>query len=130
MHALVVDDSRAIRVIIGRLIKSLGYEVVEAGNGQEALAALEGCSDPRLALVDWNMPVMNGLEFVQAVRSNPRWAELNLVMVTTESELAQVQRALEAGANEYVMKPFTVDVLRDKLTMLGLTTGGDNHGPV
>ena len=120
MIALVVDDSRAIRSIVGRLVRSLGYEVVEAGDGREALAALEGCSDPRLALVDWNMPVMNGLEFVQAVRANPRWDGVTLVMVTTESEMNHIQKALEAGANEYVMKPFTADVLRDKLTILGL----------
>ena len=120
MNALVVDDSRAIRTIVGRLVKSLGFEVVEAGDGQEALRALAGCSDPRLALVDWNMPTMNGLEFVQAVRADGRWADVKIVMITTESELSQVQKALDAGANEYVMKPFTVDILKDKLMILGV----------
>lgn len=119
MNALVVDDSRAIRSIVGRLVKSLGFDVVEAGDGQQALTALEGCADPRLALVDWNMPIMNGLEFVQAVRANPKWNGMTLIMVTTESQVAYMERAFAAGANEYVMKPFTAETLREKLTVLG-----------
>jgi two-component system chemotaxis response regulator CheY len=72
-----------------------------------------------LALVDWNMPVMDGLEFIQAVRREPTWNSLRLVMVTTETESEQVQRAMTAGANEYVMKPFTAEVLIAKLSLLG-----------
>lgn len=119
MNALVVDDSRAMRTIVGRLVKSLGFDVLEAGDGREALTVLATCPNPRVALVDWNMPNMNGLEFVQAVRADSRWSDVKIVMVTTESELPQIQKALAAGANEYVMKPFTVEMLKDKLMILG-----------
>lgn len=71
-------------------------------------------------LVDWNMPEMNGLEFVQAIRTNPKYSEIPLMMVTTETEIEQMYKALEAGANEYVMKPFTDDVIADKLRLLGV----------
>lgn len=120
MRVLIVDDSRAIRTMIGRIMKELGFETCDAGNGREALTVLEGGPLPELALVDWNMPEMNGLEFVEAVRARPEWADLRLVMVTTETEMTQVARALTAGANEYVMKPFTADVLREKLELLQL----------
>jgi len=124
MQALVVDDSRAMRIIIGRVLKELGYEVLEAGHGGEAIERLKTAPGVSLAMVDWNMPVMNGYELVQAVRSDARWSDLTLIMVTTESESSQVMKALDAGANEYVMKPFTVDILREKLAMLGLAPQG------
>jgi len=124
VQALVVDDSRAMRIIIGRVLKELGYEVLEAGHGGEALERLKAAPGISLAMVDWNMPVMNGFELVTAVRADARWSELTLIMVTTESESSQVMRALDAGANEYVMKPFTVDILREKLAMLGLAPQG------
>ena len=124
MQALVVDDSRAMRIIIGRVLKELGYEVLEAGHGGEALERLKAAPGISLAMVDWNMPVMNGFELVTAVRADARWSELTLIMVTTESESSQVMKALDAGANEYVMKPFTVDILREKLAMLGLAPQG------
>jgi two-component system chemotaxis response regulator CheY len=123
MHALVVDDSRAIRLILRRFLQEIGFEVAEAGNGIEALEALTDLyetADPALCLVDWNMPEMNGIEFVGAVRAKAEWAGIRLVMVTTENEMSQVVRALEAGADEYVMKPFTKEVIIDKLSLLGL----------
>jgi len=118
---MIVDDSRAIRVMIGRIMVSLGFETSEASNGQEALDALVKGPVPELALVDWNMPVMDGLQFVQAARARPAWAAMRIVMVTTETEMSQIIRALDAGANEYVMKPFTAEVLREKLELLQLT---------
>ena len=124
MQALVVDDSRAMRIIIGRVLKELGYEVLEAGHGGEAIERLKAAPGISLAMVDWNMPVMNGYELVKAVRADARWEELTLIMVTTESESAQMAKALDAGANEYVMKPFTIDILREKLAMLGLAPQG------
>jgi two-component system chemotaxis response regulator CheY len=75
---------------------------------------------PDLCTIDWNMPVMDGLQFVNAVRANPAWRPVTLVMVTSESEQSQIVRALAAGAHEYVIKPFTADALRDKLALLGL----------
>jgi two-component system chemotaxis response regulator CheY len=118
---LVVDDSRAIRTIIGRILKELGFEVEEAGHGKEALERLRQKGKVELALVDWNMPEMNGLDFLAAARANPDWRDMPIVMVTTETEMAQMARALEAGANEYVMKPFTKEVLCEKLQLLGLS---------
>jgi len=120
VRALVVDDSRAIRSIIGKAVKELGFEVIEAGHGGEALERLRTHGVMDLALVDWNMPEMNGFEFVVAARANPAWKDMIILMVTTETEMSQMQLALEAGANEYVMKPFTRDVLREKLQLVGL----------
>jgi two-component system chemotaxis response regulator CheY len=118
MRALVIDDSRAVRIIIGNILRDIGMEVVEAGNGREALDQLKHHPDVELVLVDWNMPVMNGLEFIQAVRAQRSYDGLRLLMVTTETETDQVLRALNAGANEYVMKPFTKDILLAKLSLL------------
>ncbi|GAB4062642.1 chemotaxis response regulator CheY [Angustibacter speluncae] len=120
MKALVVDDSRVMRRIVIRTLDELGYECVEAGDGQEALDRLAEGFVPDLACVDWNMPVMDGLTFVTSVRAEPRWRSITLMMVTTESEHSQIVRALAAGAHEYLIKPFTSDALRDKLDLLGL----------
>jgi two-component system chemotaxis response regulator CheY len=123
VRALVVDDSRAIRSIIGKTIKELGFELFEAGHGREALDRLAEVGRVDLILVDWNMPEMNGFDFLVAARGNPAWKDTVIMMVTTETEMSQMQRALEAGANEYVMKPFTKDVLREKLQLVGLAAG-------
>jgi two-component system chemotaxis response regulator CheY len=121
MRAMVVDDSRAMRTLLRNLLKSTGLEVVaEAGNGIEALTALRAAGTVDVALVDWNMPEMNGFEFIQAVRADDTWAAMRIIMVTTESEIEKMTKALEAGANEYIMKPFTKDAIRDKLQLLGV----------
>lgn len=120
MKALVVDDSRAIRMIIARQMKALGFVTQEAANGQEALAALHSSGPFDIALVDWNMPVMNGLEFVCAVRGDRGLDEMAIMMVTSESEQEQVQRAIDAGASEYLMKPFSTEAIEEKLLILGL----------
>ena len=122
MHALVLDDSRAMRMILRRILKDCGYEVLEAGDGKEALEVVAAAPElPVLALIDWNMPVMNGLEFVKAVRAEPEYKQMTLMMVTTESEHGQIVRALAAGAHEYVLKPFTNEAITEKLSLLGLT---------
>jgi len=121
MRAIVVDDSRATRMILKRALAREGFEVVEAGDGRQALDELEKTGPLELALVDWNMPVMTGYELIREVRSRASLNSMAIMMVTTETEASQVQRALEAGANEYVMKPFTEDMLREKLLLLGLT---------
>jgi len=119
--ALVIDDSRAIRMILGRILNGFGYEVCSAANGRQALAMIGAQSlDLSVILVDWNMPEMNGLEFVKAIRSDSRLGEVPLVMVMTETESDQIHLALEAGADEYVLKPFTDDVIADKLRLLGV----------
>src|SRR5438105_2479066 len=127
MRALVVDDSRAIRGIVGRIVKEAGFDVVEAANGREALDRLrEAGGSIGLALVDWNMPVMDGLELVKAVRGDGAYGDLAIIMVTTEAEAAQVEQALEAGANEYLMKPFNKEALAEKLALLGLSAAADD----
>lgn len=119
MRALVIDDSKTMRLILGRLLRELGFEIAEAGDGQRGLELLREGPRPVLALVDWNMPVMNGLEFIQAVRADDSYAQMLLMMVTTESGPEQITQALEAGANEYVMKPFTKETIRAKLNVMG-----------
>lgn len=120
MHALVVDDSRAMRSILARLMTGLGFEVSQAGDGAQALAVLDTGVRPDVCLVDWNMPVMDGLEFIKTVRSREELRNISLMMVTTESEQGQIVRALAAGAHEYVIKPFSDEVIAGKLALLGL----------
>ncbi len=127
VQAIIIDDSRAMRLILRRIIAKVGFDAVEAGDGQAALDRIAELPEPpQLALVDWNMPVMNGLDFVTTVRKDPRLRDMTLVMVTTESEQSQIVRALAAGAHEYVIKPFTEDSMLDKLALLGLTPTGAN----
>jgi two-component system chemotaxis response regulator CheY len=117
VQSLVIDDSRAMRLILGRMLRELGFTVVEAANGREALDHL--ASAPDLVLVDWNMPEMTGIEFLEAMRQPPYSSTAKVIMVTTETEIPQVMRALGAGADEYLMKPFTRDSVLDKLHLLG-----------
>ncbi len=123
MRALVLDDSRAMRTILGRILVDLGFETVEAADGPAALAELRQGPAFDLALVDWNLPGMSGLEVVQAVRADPVFDRVRLLMVTTETELERVARALDAGADEYIMKPFTREMLVDKLALIGIAVG-------
>ena len=119
--ALVVDDSKTIRMIIRRILVELGYEVCEAGNGVEALKVMETeKSSVELVLADWNMPEMNGLELLKSLRQLPELASLKVIMVTTETEMGQMALALAEGANEYVMKPFTKEILKEKLELVGI----------
>ena len=120
MRALIIDDSRAMRRILRGIVEPMGFEVSEAGNGKQGLEQLNQLEDVELVLVDWNMPEMNGLEFVQAVRSDDSRRDLKLVMVTTETEPAKMARAMMAGVDEFVMKPFTQDILVDKLRLIGV----------
>jgi two-component system chemotaxis response regulator CheY len=110
-----------MRRIVGRILGDAGFEVLEAGDGQEALRVLEGLdAPPDLACVDWNMPVMDGLTFITEVRKRPEWRSITLMMVTTESESDRIVRALAAGAHEYLIKPFTGEAMLEKLDLLGL----------
>lgn len=122
MKVIVVDDSRAIRSVIARMMREMGHGVYEAGNGQEALASLQAMPEkPDLVLLDWNMPVMDGFACLQAIRKQPGNASVKVMMITTETEMERMQMALSAGANEYMMKPFTPEALREKLSLLGLS---------
>ena len=117
--AVVIDDSRPVRMILTKMLSELGYEVSQAANGREALEVVQQAEGvPSLVLVDWNMPEMNGLEFIRNFRAQHRFACVPLIMVTTETEIGHVQLALEAGANEYVMKPFTKEMVLEKIRMM------------
>jgi two-component system chemotaxis response regulator CheY len=118
MRALLIDDSGSMRAILRRYMQQLNYEVVEAANGEEGLKRFKEVPQIDLALVDWNMPVMDGLAFVRALRENKEYERVKVMMVTTVSDAVHMSQALEAGANEFVMKPFTLDILEQKITML------------
>ncbi len=108
-------------MILAKTLKELGFEVREAANGREALEVIEvEKTAVTLVLADWNMPEINGLELLKRLRQNPDLSSLVVIMVTTETELDQMAAALEAGANEYIMKPFTKDILVEKLQMAGV----------
>jgi two-component system chemotaxis response regulator CheY len=118
MRALVVDDSRTVRIIVGNILRALGIEVVEAGNGLEALEQIRRHPEVSLMLLDWNMPEMNGFDLLRAVRAQRAFDDLRILMVTSESQSDQVVKALRAGANEYLMKPFNKEVLVAKLHLM------------
>jgi len=118
--ALIVDDARVIRILLTHRLQELGFEVVEAANGKEALEKLDQAPSVSLALIDWNMPVMTGIDCLKAIRADVRFASLPVVMVTNETEVNHIVTALEAGATDYIMKPFTPEVISEKLLLLGL----------
>jgi len=116
---LIVDDSRVIRKVARQILESAGFACDEAENGQ---LALDTCKKklPDFVLLDWNMPVMNGLEFLQSFRALPEGKNPIVMFCTTENDLNHIQEALAVGANEYVMKPFDADIIKGKLIQLGL----------
>jgi two-component system, chemotaxis family, chemotaxis protein CheY len=119
--ALVIDDSSTMRRIVRASVAQLGFSVYEALDGQDALSLLSQIPTvPDISLIDWNMPVMNGLDFVRQVHQMPEFRSMWLMMVTTEAEQSQIVRALAAGAHEYLIKPFTDIALHEKLAYLGL----------
>ena len=109
-----------MRSILRLTLRQAGFETMEADNGATALTKLkqEGAAD--VALVDWNMPVMNGFEFLCTLRESRAYDKMMVIMVTTETEMSNIQNAIQRGANEYIMKPFTKDAIVDKLQLLGL----------
>ncbi|HKN20008.1 MAG TPA: response regulator [Terracidiphilus sp.] len=119
MRALIVDDSRFVRGFLRGMLEERGFACDEAADGRAALELLHGDLTFQLALVDWNMPVMNGLEMLRQLRADG-FRDLKVMMVTTEAENDYIVRALEAGADEYLMKPFDDRALDEKLAMLGL----------
>ncbi len=120
MKMLVIDDSKAMRTFLTALAHELTFETDQAIDGQDALEHLARNSAFDVALVDWDMPRMNGLQFVQAVRAQPVYDEIKLMMVTTQTAMEKVSNALESGANDFLMKPVTKEALEEKLRVLGL----------
>jgi two-component system chemotaxis response regulator CheY len=120
MRALVIDDSRAMRSILAGILGEIDCEVVQAADAEAAYALLEEDREFDFGLVDWNLPAMSGVELVRSLRALPDLAGIRLMMVTTETESDRVREALEAGADEYIMKPFNKEMLLEKLMLLGL----------
>ena len=117
---LVIDDDSGFRKSLTGVLKQSGYQALEAANGREALERLREMPKPRVVVVDWSMPEMDGLDFIRTVRAQPAYEDVPILMATTETDLSYVARALEAGANEYVMKPFSKRMIRDQLALLGV----------
>ena len=119
MRALVVDDAKLMRVLLGNTLKELGFEVVEAVDGEDGLTRLKEMELPDIIFLDWNMPKLNGLELIKAIRRDNTYDDVPIMMVTTEGEMERITVAIEEGASDYVMKPFTKDVIIGKLQALG-----------
>jgi two-component system chemotaxis response regulator CheY len=116
---LVVDDSRVVRKVARRILEDLGVEVAEAGDGVEALAWVRTAM-PDFILLDWNMPVMNGIEFLRKLRTEPGGDAPRVVFCSVENDLDRIREALDAGACEYIMKPFDGDIVASKLALAGV----------
>jgi two-component system, chemotaxis family, chemotaxis protein CheY len=120
MRALIVDDSASMRMLLNKLLKDLGIESSQANDGQQALDVLLQGEKFDFALVDWQMPVMDGIEFVKSVRGCDKYNLMKLLMVTSVNQIESIVEALEAGADEYIMKPFTKEALAEKLVLIGI----------
>lgn len=116
---LIVDDSRVVRKVASRIVADLGFSCTEAEDGQKAYEACEQ-SMPDAIILDWNMPVMSGIEFLEKLRAMENGAHPKVVFCTTENDVSHIQRAMEAGANEYIMKPFDSEIIETKFVQVGL----------
>ena len=116
---LIVDDSKVIRKVARHILETLEFEVDEAGDGQEALSRCEA-KMPDVVLLDWNMPVMGGMEFLRNLRQREGGDAPKVVFCTTENDAAHIRAAIDAGADEYVMKPFDRETLESKLQIVGV----------
>ncbi|MDH5722309.1 MAG: response regulator [Alphaproteobacteria bacterium] len=116
---LIVDDSRVVRKVASRIVHDLGFECREAEDGQKAY---ESCAQnmPDTILLDWNMPVMSGIEFLEKLRDMAGGDHPKVVFCTTENDISHIQRAMQAGANEYIMKPFDSDIIQSKFEQIGV----------
>lgn len=113
---LVVDDSRVIRKVASRIIEDMGFDIAEAGDGMEALAWCRTVM-PDVILLDWNMPVMDGVQFLKTLRAEPGGDKPNVIVCSVENEPARIAEALDAGADEYIMKPFDGEIIVSKFSM-------------
>lgn len=120
---LIVDDSKVIRMVAKKILTELGFTTAEAEDGQQALDSCKA-SMPDAVLLDWNMPVMNGIDFLRALRQLPTGDKPVVVFCTTENDIEHIQEAIEAGANEYIMKPFDSEILQAKFAQVGLFEQG------
>ena len=116
MRAIVVDDSKMMRTVEQKALESMGWEVKQASNGVEALSVMSAMGTCDLALVDWQMPEMDGISLVRALRTDEKFGKVTIIMVSSNAVMESIQEAMDAGANDFVMKPFTVDALKERIT--------------
>ena len=116
---LVVDDSKVIRMVARRILEALDFEIHEAQDGQEALEECQKAM-PDAILLDWNMPVMNGIDFLRTLRQQSGGGDPVVVFCTTENDMKHIREAMQAGANEYIMKPFDKEIIETKFSQVGL----------
>lgn len=116
---MTVDDSKVVRKLVSSMLVQLGFKVAEAENGQEALELCKKIK-PDCILLDWNMPVMDGLTFIKEFRKNSLNNNVKIIFCTSENDLPKIQEAMEAGGDEYIMKPFDIEVIRNKFIETGL----------
>ncbi|WP_193170276.1 response regulator [Nisaea nitritireducens] len=116
---LIVDDSKVVRMVARKILEELKFETTEAEDGQIALDACKA-ELPDAVLLDWNMPVMSGIEFLRELRKLPEGETPLVIFCTTENDMAHIQEALSAGANEYIMKPFDSEIIETKFAQIGL----------
>jgi two-component system chemotaxis response regulator CheY len=121
---LVVDDSRVVRKVARRIAEDLGFQCSEAEDGQKAYEACQ-TGMPDAILLDWNMPVMTGIEFLVKLRQMPNGQSPKVIFCTTENDMSQIQKAIQAGANEYIMKPFDSEIIQSKFIQIGLLSAPD-----
>lgn len=120
--ALIVDDSKVVRRALAGILNSIGFQVTEATNGQEALDILNLSGEIQIAFVDWNMPIMDGYQFIKAIRASETLQQFKIMMMTVENQPESIKSALDIGANEFIMKPFNKQIIKDKLNLLGFYT--------
>ncbi len=116
---LIVDDSRVVRKVASRIVHDLGFECGEAEDGQKAYEACQQ-SMPDVIILDWNMPIMSGIEFLEKLRQMEKGKEPKVVFCTTENDMSHIQRAMQAGADEYIMKPFDSEIIESKFKQIGV----------
>jgi len=119
MKCLVVDDSRVVRKVARRIVEDLGFTCDEAEDGQKAYEFCQG-EMPDAILLDWNMPIMSGIEFLEKLREMDNGGSPKVIFCTTENDMNHIQRAIQAGANEYIMKPFDSEIIESKFAQIGL----------
>lgn len=120
MKILIVDDSTAMRSLMRQMLRKLGHNPVEAGNGKAAMEQLKNHPDVRAILLDWNMPEMDGMQFLDALGARGEDKRPSVIIVSTEYELNKIVQAMNRGADEYIMKPFTEEILEEKLSIIGI----------
>ena len=122
MKALVVDDASVARKMVGRMMTELGFEVIAAEDGQDALGKLDPSSPPDAVVTDWNMPVMDGVELAKAIRTSEAYRHIPVLMISSEADPRRVAKALLSGVDEYLFKPVDAAMIRERLEIMGVYT--------